>query len=61
MSENPERRLREQNSGHTKSTKGRTPFRIIYQEQFEFREDAREREKFFKTAAGRRFLDNIEK
>ena len=61
MSDDPERRLREHNAGHTKSTKGRRPFRIVYQEQFDSPEEAREREKYFKTAAGRRFLRIIGK
>ena len=61
MSDDPERRLREHNAGFTKSTKGRRPFRIVYQEQFDSREEAREREKYFKAAAGRRFLKTIGK
>jgi putative endonuclease len=40
----------------TKSIKGFIPFEIIYYEVFETRQQAIKREKYFKTAAGRRFL-----
>jgi len=56
--ENLEERLKQQNSGYTKSTKPFIPWKIIYYEEFETRNDAINREKYFKTAAGRRFLKN---
>jgi putative endonuclease len=32
------------------------PFELVYFEEFETRNEARAREKYFKSAAGRRFL-----
>jgi len=40
----------------TLSIKTKTPFKLVYSESFEKLEDAIGREKYFKTAAGRRFL-----
>jgi putative endonuclease len=55
-----QRRITEHNSGYVRSTKGRRPFKLIYTESFAARSDARERELYFKTAAGRRFLDKAQ-
>jgi putative endonuclease len=49
-------RLRQHNSGMTQSIKRYIPFKVAYVEEFETREMAIQREKYFKTAAGRRFL-----
>ena len=54
--ENPEERLKEHNSGKTLSIRPFIPFKIIYLESFNTREEAIAREKYFKSAAGRRFL-----
>ncbi len=51
-----ERRLKEHNSGKTKSTKHGRPWKVVYYESYETRAEARKREKYFKSAAGRRFL-----
>jgi len=40
----------------TESIKKHAPFELVYFEPFETREKARAREKYFKSAAGRRFL-----
>ncbi len=50
------RRLREHNSGKVFSTKGRVPFELLYTEELYSLKEARDREKYFKSAAGRRFL-----
>ena len=50
-------RVEEHNSGKVKSTKARIPFVLVYQESFDTLAEARAREKYFKTAAGRRWLD----
>ena len=55
-SEDIETRLKEHNSGKTKSNKHKAPFRIIYFEKSETREEAIKKEKYWKTAAGRRYL-----
>lgn len=55
--ENLENRLNQHNTGRTISTKQKAPWKIIYFEEFESREAAIKREKYFKSAAGRRFLN----
>ncbi|MBL4653468.1 MAG: GIY-YIG nuclease family protein [Flavobacteriales bacterium] len=59
MSDNPERRLAEHNRGKVKSTKGKMPWRKIYEEEYETRVDARKREVYLKSAAGRRFRKTL--
>ena len=49
-------RLKQHNSGMTKSIRKYIPFKVVYFESFETRGEALEREKYFKTAAGRRYL-----
>jgi putative endonuclease len=49
-------RLAQHNSGKTISIKNKIPFELIYFEAFETLEEAVKREKYFKTAAGRKFL-----
>jgi putative endonuclease len=51
-----EKRLAQHNSGSTKSLRPYIPLKIVYSEQYLSREEAITREKYFKTAAGRRFL-----
>lgn len=51
-----ENRLKEHNTGKTKSTKGYIPWQLVYFETFNSREEAIEREKFFKSGKGREFL-----
>jgi len=50
------KRLEGHNSGNTKSTRPFRPWVIAYSECFVTLKEAVEREKYFKTAAGRRFL-----
>jgi len=57
--ENLERRLQQHNAGMTRSIRPYIPFHLIYFEQFESEQEAVSREKYFKTAAGRRFLKKI--
>ena len=52
-------RLKEHNALKTKSNKHFAPFRIIYYETFHTRLDAIKNEKYWKTAAGRRYLHKI--
>ncbi len=54
--ENLEERLKQHNAGHTQSIKNKAPFKIVYSESFAARDEAIKREKYFKSAAGRRFL-----
>ena len=57
--EHLENRLYEHNIGMTESNKKYRPFVIVYSEGFETRAEAIKREKYFKSAAGRRFLKKI--
>ncbi len=49
-------RLKDHNMGKTKSTKTFVPWKIVYFEEFLTLNEAIKREKYFKTAAGRRYL-----
>jgi putative endonuclease len=49
-------RLKQHNSGMTESIRPYIPFDIVYFEEFETSNEAIAREKYFKSAAGRRFL-----
>jgi len=49
-------RLQQHNSGMTRSIRPYIPFVLVYSEQFDTEKEAIEREKYFKSAAGRRFL-----
>ena len=50
------KRLKEHNTGMTKSIRPYIPFKIAYVETFKTRDEAIVREKYFKTSAGRRYL-----
>ncbi len=54
--EDLELRLKQHNSGLTRSIKSKIPFKLIYSEAFVTREAAIQRERYFKSAAGRRYL-----
>jgi len=59
FTEDLEKRLKEHNSGRTRSNKAYRPFKYIYTEEHSSIEDARKREVYFKTAAGRRYIKKI--
>ncbi len=52
-------RLTQHNSGMTDSIRPYIPFKIVYFETFETEREAIIREKYFKSAAGRRFLKKV--
>ena len=54
-----EERLKQHNSGQTKSLRPHIPVEIVYFEEFETLQEAVIREKYFKSAAGRRFLKTV--
>ena len=56
MTENLDRRLKEHNSGRTKSTKGFGPWELFFYEEFEDRREARKREKYLKSGYGKNGL-----
>jgi len=58
LSSNVILRLKAHNSGVVKSTKAFRPWKIVHTELFETRIEARRREKYLKSAAGRRWRKN---
>ena len=59
FTENIERRIKEHNSGKTRSTKGYIPWVIVYKEEINERSLARQREKYLKSGCGKEFLKKI--
>lgn len=53
---NIERRLRQHNSGLVKSTKHRIPFKLLFKEEFITSFEAKKRESYWKSGAGRKKL-----
>jgi len=53
------KRLSQHNAGQTKSIKHKIPFKIVHFELSKTREEAIIKEKYWKTAAGRRYLHKI--
>ena len=49
-------RLKEHHAGYTKSIRHKRPFKVVYYEEFESLDAAIKRERYYKSAAGRRFL-----
>ena len=50
------KRFADHQSGESKSTKNRGPWKIVYYEASKSKKDALRREKYLKTAWGRRYL-----
>ena len=59
MSADPERRLLDHNRGKVTSTKCKIPWFIVYTEESRDRIEARKREKYLKSAAGRKFRKGL--
>ena len=59
FTDNIQRRLQEHNSGNSRYTKTRGPWKLIYSEKRKTLSEAERREKFFKTGDGRRVLKDI--
>ena len=57
MTKDLNRRLNEHNNGKEFSTRKRRPLEIVYYESFDNLKSAREREIYFKSRSGRKFLD----
>ena len=54
--QNLEQRLKQHNSGKTRSTKAYKPWEVHYHETFETKSEAYRREMFFKSIDGRIYL-----
>jgi putative endonuclease len=59
MTKDLAKRLKEHNSGKTKSNKAFIPWEIIYTEEFNSQEEALKREKYLKSGSGREFLKTV--
>jgi putative endonuclease len=59
LTDNPDRRISQHNNGYEKTTKPYNPFIILLIEEFETRQIAREKEKYYKSGIGKEFLRNI--
>jgi putative endonuclease len=58
MTNNIGRRLAEHKRGKTITTRKMNNLKLIHKEEYDNFEDARKRELYFKTAAGRKFIKN---
>ncbi|MEK9150662.1 MAG: GIY-YIG nuclease family protein [Patescibacteria group bacterium] len=59
LTNNLPRRLNEHKNGKTKTTSRMHNIKLSYKEEYKDFEEARRRELYFKSAAGRRFLKKI--
>jgi len=57
--ENFERRLKQHNSGLSKSTKYRAPFKLLFKEEFIDKREAKKCELWWKSGVGRRRLKKL--
>jgi len=55
ISDDVDKRMVEHNSGKTKSTKAFVPWHLVHIEAYSSKVEARKREKYLKSAAGRRW------
>ena len=60
LTSNLEERIRRHNDGREKTTRAYRPFELIYSEEHLTREEARKREKYFKSGVGKEFLKKIQ-
>ncbi|MDX2414586.1 MAG: GIY-YIG nuclease family protein, partial [Bacteroidales bacterium] len=54
-----DQRIKEHNTGKTKSTRPYKPWEVVYFESFDNFESARQRELYLKSGSGREFLKRI--
>ncbi|MCF6278910.1 MAG: GIY-YIG nuclease family protein [Flavobacteriaceae bacterium] len=59
MTSNLDKRLSQHNAGKNRSTKVFVPWRVIFKENFDIRIEARKKEKYLKSGAGREFIKNF--
>ena len=59
VADDVEKRLAEHNAGEVKSSSPYRPYKIIHTEPFETLSEARQKEKFYKSTAGRRRLKEM--
>lgn len=54
-----EKRLKDHKYGRTKTTKSMKDLRVVYIEKYDSLNEAINRERYLKTASGRRFIKNL--
>jgi len=54
-----DRRIKEHNSGKNFFTKRYIPWKVFYKEEYQDLSEARKREKYLKTCAGRKFIKKL--
>lgn len=59
MTTDVEKRLKEHNSGKTKSTKGYLPWLIVLVEEYPARLEARKREVYLKSGVGKEYIKQL--
>ena len=59
QTDNLGRRIAEHNRGKVRSTKAFAPWELLHMEEFEDRENALQREKYYKSSAGRKKIKEI--
>jgi putative endonuclease len=59
LSDNPERRVQQHNTGKERTTKPYALFKTILIEKYNSRPEARNREKYLKTGIGKDFLYSL--
>lgn len=60
MTSDLEERILRHNNGRERTTRAYRPFELIYYEEHPTREEARKREKYFKSGVGKEFLKKIQ-
>ena len=59
VTDNPDKRLREHNSGKVISSRKYRPYEILHIDEFDNKRQARAKEAFYKTTTGRRRIKEI--
>ena len=59
LTSNLDKRLARHNSGYERTTKPYAPFTLIFSEAFATRLEARAKEKYLKSGAGKEFLKHL--
>jgi len=59
LTNNLSRRLEEHNRGYIRTTKPYSPFELIFDESFDTRLEARQKEKYLKSGVGKEYLKSL--
>ena len=59
ITDNIDRRIMQHNAGRSKTTRFYSPFKLIYSEATDTRQNARKREKYLKSGVGKEFLKKL--